>query len=31
VSLRHVVLLSRSSQQTDRIAERIHRGMELGA
>lgn len=31
VSLCHVVLLSRSGQQTDRIAERIHRGMELGA
>jgi hypothetical protein len=31
VSLRHVVLLSRSGQQTDRIAECIHRGMELGA
>lgn len=31
VSLRHVVLLSRSGQQTDWIAERIHRGTKLGA
>jgi hypothetical protein len=31
VSLRHVVLLSRSGQQTDWIVQRIHRGTKLGA